>query len=169
MPKMTVEEMKAHMPQRPAELDLLDMFVGNWDFTGEAKMDMLADRDSLTMTGHSEYKWEGDRWYLVGNGTFTMEPFGESKGMEMWTYDLQAKKFRSTWVDTMGSFGVGEARYDEETSTWHMKGTSFGAWGKSTSKGSMHFPDANHMEWEFAEYQGLMKTIEMTGKGERVR
>lgn len=31
MPKMTVEEMKAAMPQRPAELDHLNAFVGQWE------------------------------------------------------------------------------------------------------------------------------------------
>ena len=33
MPKMTIAEMKAQMPKRPAELDRLNRFVGKW--TGE--------------------------------------------------------------------------------------------------------------------------------------
>jgi len=30
MPHMTLDEMKAQMPQRPAELDRLNAFVGQW-------------------------------------------------------------------------------------------------------------------------------------------
>jgi len=41
MPKMTIEQMKQQMPQRPAELDRLDAFVGKWQGEGEAKFAFL--------------------------------------------------------------------------------------------------------------------------------
>ena len=84
-------------------------------------------------------------------------------------YDAHAKKYRSTWVDTMGMMGIGEGKYNEKTKTWHMKATSYGPWGKSSSKGWMRFVDADHMEWEWAEYSGLMKTMEMSGSGTRIK
>ena len=33
----------------------------------------------------------------------------------------------------------------------------------------MHFLDADHMEWEWTEYMGLSKTMEMSGTGKRVK
>ena len=50
-----------------------------------------------------------------------------------------------------------------------MKATSYGARGKSSLKGWLKFTDPDTMEWWFAEYQGLMKTMEMSGTGHRVR
>ena len=35
MKHMTIEQMKEKMPKRPAELDALNAFVGNWDFKGQ--------------------------------------------------------------------------------------------------------------------------------------
>ena len=169
MPTMTIEEMKAQMPQRPAELDRLDAFVGNWEYEGVVKSPMFKDVESLKTTGTSTYKWEGDGWYLVGRGTMCMEHFDDMQGVETWTYDTHSKRYRSTWVDTMGMLGVGEVRHDEKTNTWHLKAISYGPWGKSRMKGWMRFLDADHMEWEWAEHQGLMKTMEMSGTGKRVK
>jgi len=166
MPKMTIEEMKAQMPQRPAELDRLDAFAGKWEYTGEATMAMLDE--PLKTSGTGESHWEGDNWYLVGRSTFAMEPFGEHQGLETWTYDTHSKKYRSTWVDSMGMTGTGEGTYHADTDTWHMKATSYGPWGKSTMKGWLKFTDPDTMEWEWSEHQGLMKVMEMKGTGKRV-
>jgi len=100
MPHMTVDEMKAQMPKRPAELDRLNAFVGKWKGEGEARFAMLDE--PLKVTGTSEAKWEGDKWYLVGRGVMRMADFPETQGMETWCYDLHAKKYRSTFVDSMG-------------------------------------------------------------------
>ena len=167
MPKMTIQEMKDQMPKRPVELDRLDAFVGKWQYEGEAKFAMLDE--PIKSSGTAEYKWDGDRWYLVGHNVFDMEHFGKSTGLETWTYDTHDKKYRSTWVDSMGMLGIAETKYDEKTGTWHMKSRNYGAWGESTMKGWMKLPTPDTMEWSMSEHQGLMKVMEMTGTGKRVK
>jgi hypothetical protein len=160
-PKMTMEDLKAKMPKRPAELDKLNAFVGTWDAEGECKMTGL--EETLKVTGTSEIKWADNNWYLVEHGTFKMGDLDEMQGAGAWTYDTHAKKYRNIWVDTTGSMGAGKARYDEKTDTWHFCGTSHGPWGKTWGKGHMKFVDEKTMEWSFTEYSGLCKTMEMTG------
>ncbi len=170
MPKMTLEEMKADMPKRPAELDRLNDFVGKWQFEGEMTMAMLVEEDQpLKMSGHNEAKWEGDGWYLVSRGVMNMEPFGETQAIETWSYDAGSKKYRSSWVDSMGMIGYGEGTYDEKTKTWHMKATSYSAWGQSSMKGWAKFTGPDTMEWGWCEYMGLMKTLDMKGTSKRVK
>ena len=165
MEKMTLEEMKAEMPERPAELDKLNAFVGDWEYEGTATMAMLDQ--PLESSGSSETKWDDEKRYVVSKHVFDMEGLGQMKGMETWTYDSHSKKYRSTWVDTMGSTGTGESTLDEKTNTWHMKATSFGPHGKTTMKGTVRFIDDDHMEWTWSEYMGWMKTMEMKGKAHR--
>lgn len=164
--KKTIEEMKAQMPQRPVELDRLDQFVGKWRADGEGKFAMLDE--PLKISGTSEAAWEGDRWYVVVRGVMNMEHFGDSQGHETWTYDTHDKVYRSTWVDSMGMSGMGVSKYDEKSDTWRMTATSHGPWGKSTIKGSLRFPNADTMEWEWTERSGLMKVMEMKGTSSRV-
>lgn len=170
MPKMTIEEMKAMMPEgRPAELDRLDAFAGQWDSECTMKMPMLDREEPLKAWGSGESHWNTDKTYLVGDSTFTMEEFGEMYGHETWSYDSKAKLYRSTWTDSMGSTGTGTGRYDEATGVWYMAATSFGPHGKTTMKGTAKFIDDNTMEWTYAEYAmgGLTKTMEMTGTSKR--
>ncbi len=167
MPKMTIAEMKAAMPERPAELDRLNAFVGKWQYEGTAKFAMLDQ--PLKAGGHSEGQWEGNGWYLVNRSVMTMEHFDDSQALEAWSYDVHAKKYRSMWVDSMGMMGTGEATYDDPTRTWHWKGTSHSPWGPSSIKGTMHFVDDDSVEWTFTEHMGLMKTTEMSGTGKRVK
>jgi hypothetical protein len=166
MRKMTIEEMKAKMPERPAELDRLDAFVGKWQSDGEAKFAVLDE--PIKISGTSEAEWDDSRWFVVSREVFDMEHFGESNGLGTWTYDIHDKEYRSTWVDSMGMIGLGQSEYDEKTDTWHMEAKSYGPWGKSTMKGWVKFTDEDTMEWWMAEYQGLMKTMEMSGTGKRV-
>jgi hypothetical protein len=105
---------------------------------------------------------------VVSREVVDMEHFGESNGLGTWTYDIKAKKYRSTWVDSMGMTGIGTSSYHEKTDTWKMKATSYGPWGKSTLKGWVKFTDADTMEWWMAEYQCYMKTMEMSGTSKRV-
>ena len=155
------------MPQRPAELDHLNAFVGKWEMDGECRMAGM--EEELKTHGTSDMQWHGDKWFLVGNWIFTMGDLGETTGLETWTYDIKAKKFRSTWTDSMGAIGMGTSRYDEKNKTWHMQAKGYGPWGTSTGKGSVKMIDDNTMEWTWAEYAmgGLMKTMDMTGTSRR--
>ena len=167
MPKMTIEEFKATKPQRPAELDQLNAFAGNWEWEGQAKFAVLDQ--VLKITGTSEAEWEGDGWYLVIRNLMDMEELGDMKAVEAWTYDAKTKRFRSTWVDSMGSVATGEAWHDQKTDTWHMRSTSYTPFGKTSMKGTARFIDPDHTEWRWSEYTmgGLVKTMEMWGTGKR--
>ena len=165
MPQLTIEELKAMMPERPAELDKLNAFAGNWEMEGEIRMAGLDE--VLKTTGSGEAKWDGDGWYLVSRNSFTMGELGEIQGQETWTYDTHSKKYRSTWVDSTGSTGTGEARHDEKTNTWYFRGTSYGPYGKTSWQGHAQAIDEGTWEWTFTEYAGLMKTMEMTGTSRR--
>jgi len=168
MPKMTIEELRQTTPQRPAELDLLNDFVGKWESTGELRFAGLDE--VLKSSGTSETKWEGDGWYLVERSTFTMDELGEMQGMATWVYDSGAKVFRNTWVDSMGGLSVGTAEYDEETRTWYMKSTNYTPMGKSKARGKARFVDDDTMEWKYSEHAlgGLVKVMEMTGTAKKV-
>ena len=167
MPKMTIDELKQMMPERPAQLDLLNDFVGKWEGTGE--MTFAGLDEVLTSSSTSEIKWEGDDWYLVERADMHMDEFGDMTGMATWTYDINAKLFRNTWVDSMGSLGTGEGWYDEKNDSWRMRAISHGPMGKSTMKGTVKFIDDNTMEWWWAEYAmgGLVKVMELNGTGRR--
>lgn len=165
MPKLTIEEMKAMMPERPAALDKLDAFVGNWEMEGETRITGL--EDALETTGSAETEWAGDGWYIVSRNSFTMGELGEMQGQETWTYDTHSKKYRSTWVDSTGSTGTGEARHDDKTNTWYFHGSTYGPFGKVSWKGQAKVIDEDTWEWTYAEYAGLMKTMEMTGTSRR--
>jgi hypothetical protein len=160
-PKITMEDLKKMMPERPAELDKLSVFTGTWDAEGECKMPGLDE--TLKVTGTSECKWDESNWYIVEHSTFKMGDLDEMHGMGAWTYDAHSKKYRDTWVDTMGAVGAGEAWICPKTDVWKFHGTSHGPSGETWGKGYIKFVDDKTMEWSFTEYSGLMKTMEMTG------
>jgi len=167
MPKMTIAQMKAMMPSRPKQLDALNVFVGRWAFSGEVHIAGI--EEAIPMTGTSESTWDASRWFLVGDSVMSMRGFDDSRGHETWTYDRHDQKFRSTWVDSMGSVGEGSATFDEDSQTWTMKAVSHGAFGKSTAKGFVRLVDADTFELRWSEFAlgGLMKTMEMCGTSKR--
>jgi hypothetical protein len=167
MPKMTIEDMKAMMPKRPAELDHLNMFAGDWTFEGKAEFAGLDE--PLEMTGTNSAHWDGNNWYLVSTGIFKMADFDDMHGIETWTYDTNSKCYRSSWFDSMGTAGYGRSWYNEDDKTWTMKATSYGPHGKSYMKGKVTFTDENTAEWSMTERAmgGLIKVAEMSGTSKR--
>jgi hypothetical protein len=163
MPKMTIEEMKAMRPERPAELSRLDQFVGNWVGKGEAKMAGI--ETPMTTSGRSEVQWGLDGWMLVEHGTYSMGELGEMNFHSFMTYDIKGRKYRSAWADSMGGYGTGTLRYNEKTDTWHMKAKSTSPFGNSTGKGTVRFVDDRTQEWTWNEraFFGLFKVMEMSG------
>ena len=166
MPKMTIEEMQAMIPPRPAELDALNAFVGSW--VGEGEATMAGVDQTLKSSGRSEAKWDGSNRYLVEQGSFTMDGFDPMSMTATWTYDTHKKVYRSTWTDSMGGVGMGTARISKD-GTWTMRATAYGPFGKTLGKGHIKFLDADTAEWKWAEYAmgGLFKTMEMTGVNRR--
>jgi len=161
MPKMTIEEMKAMMPERPAALDKLNMFVGTWSQEGTAKF--AAMDEPLKMTARSTVTWEGDGWYLVENATYSMDGFGDMKGMAIWTYDAAHDRFRITYVDSMGGQSTGTATYDEEDKQWRMRVSNETPFGTSVAHATVTFADKDSQKWTWTESTlfGLMKIMDM--------
>lgn len=165
--KMTVEEMKAMIPERPPELDRLNAFVGKWESSGTARMAML--EEPLEAQGTSEAVWSEDGWYVIDKGSYSMAGLGEMSGLWTWTYDSKARVYRFAGVDSMGTVNMGEGSYDGMTGTWQMKGKSRGPMGSSTMKVWVRFIDDDTAEWGMTEYSGLTKVMEMDGSMRRRR
>ncbi len=167
MPKMTIEEMKAMAPQRPAELDKLEMLIGTWEGTGEATMCVLDEPLKTTSKGTAE--WGCDGWCVIERGVFEMGELGSMEGIGIWAYDVKSKKYLSFWMDSMGMTGVGTATYCDKTKTWKMKSKGRSPWGKSFMRGTMSFPDPDTAEWTMTEWDGsqLFKTMELKGTSHR--
>jgi hypothetical protein len=166
-PKMDMEKLKEMQPQRPAELDLLNMWVGHW--VGEGEMEMKGMEEEVTMRGESSISWDCDNWVLTEKGKFSMADMDPMTGTGMWAYDSKAKKFRMCWMDSSGGASRATAKYDPETRTWKMKGHSHTPCGKTTGRGKSVFIDDDTIEWEWAEYTflGLIKVMEFEGTSRR--
>lgn len=163
MPKFTVEEMKAMMPERPVELDLLNMFEGSWE--SEATMNMALLDEPLTGKATSTASWECDDWWMVERGEHEMGELGTMHYLAIWGYDVKAKKYRSWWFDSMGSAGRGTAKYNEETKTWRIKAKSKSSMGKTVGDGTAKYLDDRTVEWTWTEWDGLKLIKFMEGSG----
>ncbi len=164
--EMSMEEMMKP-PPRAAELDMLNMWVGEWE--GEMRMTMPGSDEVLTGTGTSKSHWAVDNRAVVEEFGGTMGEEGKYSGYAIWTWDEKAERFRGYMVDNHGMQGTMTARYDEETKTWHFKGKSSGPHGSSVSEGTATMVDDNTMTWEHTEWDGLklVKYMEMTGTSRR--
>jgi hypothetical protein len=167
MPTLTVEKLKEQMPERPVELDKLDMFIGQWEATSEMKMCVL--EEPLTGIGTTTVSWGLDRRYLVEQGEYDMGELGKMEGTGYWTYDPKSKKYRTWWFDSYGASGQGTAKYCEKSRTWKFKAKSRGFMGKSIGKGTATFVDDDTIEWTWTERDGtgLFKVMEITGTNKR--
>jgi len=154
-------------PPRPAEMDKLSTMIGNWTFSGSCTMPG-ADKP-IMMTGTSNASWAVDRWCIVENveGPNMMGP-GMFYGMAVHTYDPHDKKFKSAWMDNMGSVNHGEM-WQDGPNTWKTKGTGRNATTGETTTGEgwMKIVDANTIEWGGTEYAGGKKLMEMKGTNKR--
>lgn len=169
MSQMCMEDM-AKMPERPVELDRLNDWVGTWKASGTGKM--MGIDEEFTVTGTSQNAWDVDGWYLSEHGEYDMGPMGKMKYLQVWTWDSNAKKFRSYWFDSMGGVGHGTAKCDEKTRTWTMSMRGKGPMGSTRGKGCVKFVDDNTMEWTWQEWPawdllGLFKFMDMKGTSTR--
>ena len=168
MPEMTIEQMKEMRPERPVELDRLNMFAGTWEGVGEAEMGGL--EEVTKSTSKTTREWACDGWCLVERGTMEFGDMGKMHFMGIWTWDAKSRKYRTSWADDFGSIAYGVAKYDGETRTWTIKAKSKGGMGKTVGKGTFKFVDDDTMEWSWTERAGLFgmfKIVEATGTDKR--
>jgi hypothetical protein len=164
---MSAEELKDMRPQRPAELDKLNSLVGTWESTWTMKP--AGKAEPMTGKGTSTIAWDVDKWCLVEKGNYEMADMGPMQGLGVWTWDAKAHTYRNWWFDNWGTAGAGTSKYDENTKTWNMRGTSRGAMGRTSYKGTMKLVDDKTMQWTWKEYVflGLIKVFEGEGTGKK--
>jgi hypothetical protein len=170
-------DMKAFAEQRrqmPAELDHLNMFVGEWESTGTMVME---GQPPMTSTGKASYKWDADKRFLLGEESWTDSEMGTFHGTGTWTWDSSAGKYRAWWFSGMGMVGEGTSCYCPDTRTWCMKACSrdLVEGNKTVGKGTMRFVDDRTVEWHFTEYMKIkwlplvkIKMFEMNGTMKKV-
>lgn len=173
-PKMTVEDLKKMpMPPKPAELALLDPWVGTWQSTGE--MTMAGIDQKITGHGTQTISWENEGRTLVERMKWETPELGANGNMTaMCLYvldDAKSKEFTMVMTSSMGELNVGELKYNENTKTWHMK-----AHGKDPMsgqnvqvKGTITMPDPSTMEWTCEQWDAMGFTKLMTMKGSAKR
>jgi len=164
------DDLKQMRPQRPAELDKLNMWVGKWEGTDEHKMMGVAE--TLKSTGTSEVSWDDTGWYLIEKADYQMGEMGKMKMCARWAYDPKAKKYRVWMFDDWGQQGVGTAKYVEKDRKWYFTARSKGTLGSTFGRGCAKFVDDNTIEMTWSEWASwdifrLFKFMEMTGTSKR--
>jgi hypothetical protein len=163
-PKMTWEQMW-EQPDRPAELDVLNQFVGTWQQT--AHMECKFIEGPYDGTGVGTAKWDADGWALVWHFDYNAPDGSVMRGVETWVWDAKAKKYRTYALDNYGYMMQGTAKYDADTRTFKSSWKGRNLLEGKTTKGSgtMRFIDDNTVEWDFSMWDGwhLVKIMEMSG------
>lgn len=170
MPTMSVEVMEQMQPQRPVELEKLNMFEGRWEGTGEAKIAGLDE--VLSMKGGWQADWECDGWYLVSREEFEMGESGKVKGLGLWTWDPKRNTYRTLWFGAAGAMVDATTTYDEPTRTWTLKFKGDSPAGATAGRGCVKMVGDDTMEWTWDEWPRwdflrLFKSTEMKGTYKR--
>jgi len=164
----TMEMMEMKKPSPAPELAKLERMVGNWDGTWEMlspKPEEGAEPMSGTSTG--KFSWTMGGMFLMGAGVVDI---GEGKMMnyvEYWTWDPQAKKYRSWFFSDWGESG--ESTFSLSADGNSMKGTFAGMDGEGHKKsggGELTWVDNNTMEGTWHE-TGPMGNIKMKWTSKR--
>lgn len=165
--EMNMADMRA--PQRPAELDQLEPWLGHWEGTWECTMP--GSDQPVKGVGTNTVSWEADRWVMIERMTGDMGEMGKFSGIGIWTWDPEGKCFRNWWYDSWGSSGHGKTTYDAATRTWTTtsSGTNPMTGEKTHGKGTMKMIGRDKLEWTFTEYDGLGLTKMMEMKGTSTR
>jgi hypothetical protein len=164
--EMDMEDMA--MPQRPAELDQLNAFVGTW--VGTAEMTMAGMPEPIKMTSTWTGSWNADKWLLIGNAAFDTGDGNMMNMHEVWAWDAKAKKFRNWWFGSGGEYGHGTSEHEGRMTLWTTRadGKNFMTGKKTRGTGITVFTDPNTMRWEWLERDmwGRM-VMQMTGTATR--
>lgn len=153
LPKLSSTDLARLRPERPVELDRLNMFLGEWETTGEIK---LAVSDEIIHTkGRNKAHWSMDGRMLLDHAELDMGPMGPMTGMSIWTYDEGSGKFRMWWFDSFGETSEAVAKWNERRRSWMLKATGR-KYGYTTSgHGSVRVIDDNTVEWTWVEQDGM--------------
>lgn len=164
---MSMEDMMKP-PPRAAELDRLESLVGNWEGTGECKMG--GSNETIATRGSNTVRWDCEKRVLVEHWEGEMGEGNKMRGIGIWTWDPEVKKYRMWWFDNFGGTGEGLATYNDSTRTWTMQAKSKSPMGKTAGKGTVKMVDNNTMNYTWEEWNSwkTQKMMEMNGTSKRV-
>jgi hypothetical protein len=158
---------KVQRPERAAELEAYEVFVGSWDW--EAQM-LNAEAPHDKWTGQATWNWTLDKRCLHGQMTSASGDMRfENAGI--WSWHPTKGKYIWWMFNNWGFPQQGTARYDKDTKTWTMPFTGVGLDG-TTSYGCYEMKVVNQdtLEWrvdEWADMMHMFKKMEMTGTYKR--
>jgi hypothetical protein len=161
-------EAMMQQPERPAEIDRLEGFVGKWNMT--MNMPMPGNEES-TFSGTHESQWDADRWMLVEKFDHEMGEGSTMKGVNLMWWDAHSRIYRMSATDNYGGRHEATLDYCEKSEKWYTKGFKVDRDGnKSHMRGTMHFENPSTMVWTFDGYidgLGLFKMWSGTGTSTR--
>ncbi len=118
--------------------------------------------------GEMASTWAMDGRYIKSEGWHEFGGGAKSSMIEYITYDSKAKKFRTWYFSDYGERGESTMTPSDDGKSFKFKGTGVDMMGNSVSMtGSMRFVDNDTIEWDWAEYQGLMQTMKIKGTSKR--
>jgi len=158
-----VDFSKIQRPQRSAELDAYDVFVGDWNWTAKV---LNAKEGDSNWTGAAHWDWTLDKRALEGTlSAKSASAQFEARGL--WSWHPKRHRYIWTMFNDWGYPQHGYARYEEAKRRWVMNYKSVGLDGtRSTGRYIMTAVDNNTLEWSLDEWAGplhLIKKLRMEG------
>ena len=160
-------------PPRPAELDRLSSWAGNWTVNFEMTVYAPQGPKKSSHAGKEVATWSCDNHYLMTTSEYDLGEMGTMKGVSMMTWDAGHKRYRNWWFDNMGELGKGWTDYCEKSHEWCLTttGHNMATDEHTIGHGTMKMTDDNTIEWTWCECEktllGCKKTMEMKGTSKR--
>ena len=148
------EQMAMTPPPRPTALDRLDMWVGMWENVGEMK---ACNGKVMKAHGTHDVKWDLNKTLLIERYSNEMEGMPPFNAIGIYSYDCREKEFKYRSYGEHGDTMHGELDYNEKTGVWTMETKGYNPMMKmaTSGKGTFKFPDAQTIEWNWKEWDGL--------------
>ena len=154
-------------PERVAELDAYNVFVGKWNWEAEL---VNADEPDKMWSGTAEWRWElGNQWL---HGVLTAKSARTNfNAAGVWGWNPNSKKYVWWMFNNWGFAQEGTASYCQKCRRWQMNYTSVGLDGTpSFGYYTMKVVDDDTLEWtnlEWADAMHMVKKMEMKGTYKR--
>ena len=155
------------MPERPAELDRLELLAGSWKTTGT--VEMLGLKDPLNVDGANTARWSCERRLLIDESHFDMDALGPMTGVSLWTYHPGKKKYLMWWFDSFGESATGSAKFNKKTRTWKIKTRGKNHWCSVVNHGTIRQIDEDTLEWTWVQWDAfhILRYAKMRGISRR--
>ena len=155
-------------PPRPAQLDRLEMWLGNWEDVGEMK---ACNGKIMKSRVTHDVKWDLNKTLVIERFSGEVEGFPPINGVGVYSYDYRSKRFKYRSYGEHGDTMSGSLDYNEKTGMWTLEAKGYNPMMKmaTTGRGTFCFPDANTINWTWKEWDGLhlFKLFEGTGTVKR--